>query len=124
MGSWSRGGVAVLSVGCHPNLPPQCGPGSWGSGRCCRGMRLARERRWAKGGGGWLRAPVLGGRGELQHRLGPKPLGPLVTLLVGGPSSGCKTEAQDLFEHLLGAQLGLAGLRAELTGGGEARSSR
>lgn len=70
MGSWSRGGVTVLSVGCHPNLPPQFGPGSWGSGLCCRHMRLARR------GGGWLRVPVLGGRGEAPAQTGAKALGP------------------------------------------------
>lgn len=56
-------------------------------------------------GEGWHRVPVLGGSStDWGQSLWPA----RATLDVGGPSSGCKMEAQDLFKHLLSTHLGSA----------------
>lgn len=117
---WEAGaGVGpVLSVGYHPHLPPQLGPGSWR--RAVLQGDDWQERRGGQRGrlaqGPWPRVVVGVSSTDWVKALGL----PLATLDVGGPSSGCKTERLRICSNIYWAHTwAWPGLGAELTGGEE-----
>lgn len=107
------------------HLLPRHSRHSWawraGGRGCAAGGRDWQERGERDTQSGRLaRGPCL--RGGSSTDRGQSPWPPSAIPDVGDPSSGCKMEAQDLFEHLLHTYLGSAWAGAEPTGDREDRN--